>query len=144
MPSLLGDSLAFIAALLWAVYSLIVKPLSKKYDILFITRKVFFYGWLTIVPFLGFFSFQDTLELFRSPVVWANLLFLAVVASFMCYIWWNKVMEELGVLKSSYYLYVNPVASALVSILFMDEQMNFSIALGLILILAGVVWSERK
>jgi len=26
----------------------------------------------------------------------------------------------------------------------MDEQMNFSIALGLILILAGVVWSERK
>jgi drug/metabolite transporter (DMT)-like permease len=62
----------------------------------------------------------------------------------MCYIWWNKVMEELGVLKSSYYLYVNPVASALVSILFMDEQMNFSIALGLILILAGVVWSERK
>ena len=143
-PSLLGDSLAFLAALLWAFYSLIIKPLGKKYPVMFITRKVFFYGWVTIVPFLGLFSASDSLILIRQPVVIGNLLFLSIIASFLCYIWWNKVMEEIGVLKSSYYLYINPVAAAVVSILFMDEDMNLSIALGLVLILAGVIWSEKK
>jgi len=143
-PSLLGDSLAFLAALLWAFYSLIIKPLGKKYPVMFITRKVFFYGWVTIVPFLGLFSASDSLILIRQPVVIGNILFLSIIASFLCYIWWNKVMEEIGVLKSSYYLYINPVAAAVVSILFMDEDMNLSIALGLVLILAGVIWSEKK
>ncbi len=144
VPSLLGDSLAFLAALLWSFYSLLLRPLSRKYDISFITRKVFFYGWVTIVPFLGFFSLHDCLVLFKEPVVLSNLLFLAVIASFLCYIWWNIVLEEIGVLKSSYYLYINPVAAAIVSILFMDEEMNLSIALGLVLILTGVIWSEKK
>lgn len=144
VPSLLGDSLAFLAALLWAIYSLIVKPLGKKYDMFFITRKVFFYGWITILPFLPLFPAESTFMLFKEPIVVANLLFLAVVASFLCYIWWNIVMDKIGVLKSSYYLYVNPVSAAVVSLLFMDEEMNFSIALGLILILAGVIYSEKK
>lgn len=143
-PSLLGDSLALLAALLWAFYSLLIKPVARRYSVTFITRKVFFYGWVTILPFLGGYSFKDTMALLTEPVVTANLLFLAVVASFLCYLWWNIVLEKIGVLKSSYYLYVNPVASAVVSMLFMDEVMNLSIAMGLVLILLGVMVSEKK
>lgn len=143
-PSLLGDSLALLAALLWAFYSLLIKPVAQRYSVTFITRKVFFYGWVTILPFLGGYSFKDTMALLTEPVVTANLLFLAVVASFLCYLWWNIVLEKIGVLKSSYYLYVNPVASAVVSMLFMDEVMNLSIAMGLVLILLGVMVSEKK
>ena len=143
-PSLLGDSLALLAALRWAFYSLLIKPVARRYSVTFITRKVFFYGWVTILPFLGGYSFKDTMALLTEPVVTANLLFLAVVASFLCYLWWNIVLEKIGVLKSSYYLYVNPVASAVVSMLFMDEVMNLSIAMGLVLILLGVMVSEKK
>ena len=143
-PSLLGDSLALLAALLWAIYSLLIKPVARRYSVTFITRKVFFYGWVTILPFLGGYSFKDTMALLTEPVVTANLIFLAVVASFLCYLWWNIVLEKIGVLKSSYYLYVNPVASAVVSMLFMDEVMNLSIAMGLVLILLGVMVSEKK
>lgn len=144
VPSLLGDSLAFLAALLWAFYSILSKLLSRPYSIMFVTRKVFFYGWLTILPVLPFFSARDNLLLLQEPVVAANLFFLAVVASFLGYIWWNLVMEKLGVLKSSYYLYMNPVASAVVSILFMDEEMNLSVITGFVLILTGILCSERK
>ena len=143
-PSLLGDSLALLAALLWAFYSVLIKPVPRRYSVTVITRKVFFYGWVTILPFLGGYSFKDTMALLTEPVVTANLLFLAVVASFLCYLWWNIVLEKIGVLKSSYYLYVNPVASAVVSMLFMDEVMNLSIAMGLVLILLGVMVSEKK
>ena len=46
----IGDMLAFAACLCWAVYSLLMKPASERYSSLFITRKVFFYGLLTIIP----------------------------------------------------------------------------------------------
>ena len=39
-----GDALAFAACLCWAVYSLLMIPANARYDTVFITRKVFFYG----------------------------------------------------------------------------------------------------
>ena len=40
----LGDTLAFGACLCWAVYSLLIIPANQRYNAVFITRKVFFYG----------------------------------------------------------------------------------------------------
>ena len=45
-----GDMLALSAALLWMVYSLVIKRIGGRYPAVFITRKVFFYGLLTILP----------------------------------------------------------------------------------------------
>ena len=45
-----GDALAFTACMCWAIYSLLMKSVSNHYGAAFITRKVFFYGVLTILP----------------------------------------------------------------------------------------------
>lgn len=45
-----GDFLSFISALSWALYSILIKGISSKYPILFITRRVFFYSILTLLP----------------------------------------------------------------------------------------------
>ena len=142
--SFLGDGLALLAAILWALYSLIIKPLGKHYDVVFITRKIFFYGLVTILPVLFIRPIADELPLLQRPVVWGNLLFLTVIASYLCFILWNKVLEVLGPLKSSYYLYINPVSASIVSVLFMDEEKNLYILGGLLLILLGVIYSEHK
>ena len=47
----LGDILAFGACLCWAVYSLLMIPAGQRYDTVFITRKVFFYGLLSMIPY---------------------------------------------------------------------------------------------
>ena len=44
----LGDFLTLVAATMWAFYCLILKRLSRSYPTLFITRKVFFYGILSL------------------------------------------------------------------------------------------------
>lgn len=48
-----GDLLAIAAALCWAVYSLFMGQMTHEYGTLTATRKVFFYGLLTIIPFLS-------------------------------------------------------------------------------------------
>ena len=88
----LGDLLAFGACLCWAFYSLLMKSVLQRYNTLFITRKVFFYGLVTILPYyLVKPGFPPMEVLLRSDVLW-NLLFLSVVASMLCYILWNWVI----------------------------------------------------
>ncbi len=145
----LGGLLALCAALLWAVYQIIVKPLGDRYGTSVLTRKVFGYGLLTIVLYeclAGCFSEAHGLGavaaefpvVFRTPVVWANLLFLGLVASLLCYFVWNKVVERLGSVVSANYIYLNPLTTCLFSALFLGERLSLSMALGGIAVLFGV------
>ena len=105
----LGDFLALTAAFSWAIYSLVIKKVSHRYSATYITRKVFFYGILTVIPLFLFKPWEFPLEGFRQPAVWMNLLFLSVVASFLCFLWWSVAVKKIGALPTSNYVYLNPV-----------------------------------
>ena len=85
----LGDLLALTAAFCWGVYSLVIKKVSVRYSATFITRKVFFYGILTVLPMFLLNPWQFPLERFQQPAVWMNLIFLSVVAALLCFLWWR-------------------------------------------------------
>lgn len=67
-----GDMLALSAAMLWMVYSLVIKRLGGRYPAIFITRKVFFYGLVTILPVFAFRPFGADWEVLSRPVVWGG------------------------------------------------------------------------
>lgn len=92
----LGDALAFTACLSWSVYSLLMKWVSGKYGAAFITRKVFFYGVLTILPYYIFYPTLPTAAVLTKPVVVGNLAFLGCLASMICFLTWNWCISKLG------------------------------------------------
>ncbi len=92
----LGDALAFTACLSWSVYSLLMKWVSAKYGAAFITRKVFFYGVLTILPYYIFYPTLPTAAVLTKPVVVGNLAFLGCLASMICFLTWNWCISKLG------------------------------------------------
>ncbi len=104
-----GDALSIAAALSWAVYSILMRGLGRRYSTMFITRKVFFYGLVTLAPFLLLPGADYNPAALAVPAVWGNLLFLGLVASFVCFAVWNRVLKEIGVVASSNYIYLNPV-----------------------------------
>lgn len=126
---LLGNLLAFCAAIVWALYQLVVRPMAQKYGVLLLTRKVFGYGLLTMVPFLAAErNFEPSL--FGSSVVWGNLLFLGVVASLICYAAWNAVVKKLGSVVSATYIYLIPVVTCVVSYFVLSERLSSAMMLG--------------
>ena len=139
-----GDVLAFMACLSWAFYSLMMKPALQRYSSVFITRKVFFYGLLTVLPYYivvpGFPSF-DTL---MQPAVLSNLLFLSVVASMACFLTWNWCIGLLGAVQATNWVYLNPIATIAAAWLVLDEEITAYFLIGSILILLGMYVSERK
>ena len=140
--SLRGDLLALGAAICWALYSLFIGKITDEYGAVFTTRKVFFYGLLTILPFLLGREFAP-LELFMQPVVWGNLLFLGLCASLACFVAWNLVTARLGNITSVNYVYLNPVFTLISAMLLLGECLTPAGAVGSALILAGVIVAGR-
>lgn len=139
----LGDILTILAALSWAFYGIILKRLNGHYSTLFITRKVFFYGIITLLPFILFSSDIFHTNLLSAPLIIANLLFLGVVASLLCYIMWNSAVKELGVIQTSNYIYFVPLVTLLTSAIVINEQITTIAILGSIFILLGVYVAEK-
>ena len=140
----LGDMLAFAACLCWAVYSLLIKPALQHYSSLFITRKVFFYGLLTIIPYYIFVpGFPMFTTLLRPEVLW-NLLFLSVVASLLCYLAWTWVISRLGAVVATNWVYFNPITTILFAWWLLNEQITVWFLLGSVLILLGMFMADRK
>lgn len=139
----LGDLLTLMAVVCWAVYSILLKKL-EHYPASFVTRKVFFYGILTILPVFLIEPFNATPEALGNPVVSCNLLYLGLIASLLCYLSWSLVVKKLGVVVCTNYLYLNPVAALCVSALIMHEPLTPIALAGSALILVGVYLSERN
>ena len=139
-----GDLLAIGAALCWAVYSLFMSQMTRDYGTVTATRKVFFYGLLTILPFLGGYKESFSPAVLGQTAVWSNLLFLGLVASLVCFILWNLVMDKLGNVTSTNYVYLNPVFTLLTAMVFLGERMTLLAGIGCAAILAGVIWAGRR
>jgi len=139
-----GDLLAFCACLCWAVYSLLMKPASERYSTVFITRKVFFYGLLTILPYYVVVPGFPGMEVILSrPVLW-NLLFLGVVASMLCFLVWNWVIRKLGAVTATNWVYFNPITTILFAWWLLHEQITPWFLFGTLLILVGMYLCDRK
>ena len=138
-----GDLLALSAALLWMVYSLVIKRVGGRYPAIFITRKVFFYGLLTILPVFLFQPFSVDAGVLARPAVWGNLLFLGIIASMLCYILWNAAMHRLGAVRTTNYIYINPLVTILTAAICIGERITAAALAGAALILYGMWRAER-
>lgn len=139
----LGDFLTLAAALSWGFYNIFIRKLESRYDTVLISRKVFFYGLVTILPTFIYNPPHPAVLLSSGTAVWFSLLFLAVMASLVCFVLWNLVLKHIGVVKSSNYLYLNPVITCITSAIVLGEKITPVAVTGALCIMAGVWLSSR-
>ena len=134
-----GDILALCASLTWAFYSLVIKRLSRHYNSLFITRKIFVYGIITILPYLWMKSpLQTDLTILSKPTVWVNLLYLGVVASMFCFIAWNWTLKKLGTVRATNIIYLQSFWTMFFSYLILDEHITLMAICGTATLILGM------
>lgn len=139
-----GDLLALVASLCWAVYSILMKLVTDRYDPVWLTRKVFFYGLLTILPAFIVSPWTFPLRHLAEPVIWGNLLFLGFISSFLCFLLWSVAIKKVDAISISNYVYLNPITTLVTSAIVLNEKMTALAFLGSALILLGVFISNRK
>ena len=137
----IGDLLAFSAALCWAFYSLLMVSANQHYDTVFITRKVFFYGLVFMIPYYIWCPGLGVHQLVQQPSLIWNLLFLGCVASMLCFLAWNWVLKKLGSVATTNYTYCNPVTTIVFAWYVLQEQITIWFMLGTLLILLGLYFA---
>ena len=139
-----GDLLAFTACMCWVVYSLLMMNVGKRYSLVFTTRKVFFYGLVTIIPYFIAYPGMLSLSVLTQPDVLFNLLFLSIVASTLCFLLWNWALSRIGVVKTTNYVYLNPLATIVFAWWLIDEPVTAWLLLGTALLLWGLYLVNKK
>lgn len=139
----IGDVLAFAACLCWALYSLLIKRLSAKYSNMLITRKVFGYGLLTMLPLMLARGMNYDAVVDGGVKVWGNILFLGCVASMLCFLGWNWCLARIGTVRATNFIYLNPIIAILSSAIVLDERVTWIAISGAVLILLGLIYIDK-
>lgn len=141
LSATIGNMLALGAAFSWAIYSLVLRKLNVTYSAQFITRKTFFYGLLTALPFwvISKEPISPVSTLIR-PEVLINLLFLGVMCSMAAYIIWAWAMSRLGAITTNNYLYVQPIITMIIAAILFGkaDPITFIGCIGCFLIIGGL------
>jgi len=140
-----GIAFIVLAAFSWAVYTVVMRPLTQRHHAFFITAYSILAGTLAMLPLIrkGFFEDLGTM----SAAAWWWLVFLALGCTVLGYFLYSKGLEGLGVTVTAFYIYLIPPISLFWAWLILGETLNASILVGTALILAGLAavgWEERK
>jgi drug/metabolite transporter (DMT)-like permease len=139
----LGDFLAILSSLSWAAYSIIIRKLETRRSTYYITRKIFFYTLVTVLPVLLIDPVRLDFRPLLEPKLALNLLFLTLFASCGAYVIWTKVIHVFGPTRANSFIYFIPLLTMTESAILLKEPLTaFSLA-GALLIFAGVYTSSR-
>ncbi|WP_087064707.1 DMT family transporter [Intestinibacillus massiliensis] len=141
----LGDILAVMAAVIWAAFFTITKKISGfGYNTIQTTRRTFFYGLVFMLPVLAVMGFRvEPAQMYSASVI-LNLLFLGLGASALCFVTWNFAVKILGSVRTSVYIYMVPVITAVTSAVILHEKLGAAAVVGILLTLAGLFLSENR
>ncbi len=140
-----GDILAIMAALSFALYSIIIRDLNRAvYSAAVITRKTFFYSLLSLLPLLFTPLFEWDPGILIKKEVYGNLIFLGVFASALCFLLWNRVIWDLGAVKANNLIYLSPPLAMISASAVLNERITIFAAGGGMLILLGVFLSQKR
>ena len=121
----LGDILASISAAGWGAYAVLVaRVMNLKYDIFLTTRRILFWGIIFMIPSFLWLDFAPNLSALKEPKIALNLFFVALFASALCFIMWNKATNLIGVVRTNIYVYLTPVFTIIASIVVLDERLS--------------------
>lgn len=140
---MMGNLLALVSTFMWACFSVLIEKLSG-YSMLLITRRVFFYGLLTMIPVLIVSGISiDVGKLFKGAV-FINMLYVGCIASAVSNVIWNTSFQILGAVKTNIYMYTLPVITIILSFIFLHEKITLVGTVGIVITMVGMILAQKK
>ena len=132
-----GVIITFLASLLWALFSVLIK--NKKFDVdigMFLFNLFGFLFLLLIAPFFGLHFPINTLS-------WIGLLYLGVFPTAIAFLLWNKALCLSTTSTCSNIALLTPPLSMILIVLLLGETLFISQIVGLLFILTSVYFSLK-
>ena len=140
--SLFGDLLILGAVVAWVVYTTEGKPFAAAHGPVRATAWSMIAAALLTLPAAPFAA-RPLAVLDSSLAARACILYLAVLTSVVAYLLWYYALSRTEASKVAIFSNLQPAATAVAAWLILDESLHWELAVGGVLILAGVRLTQR-
>jgi len=133
-----GDMWTISAGISWALYSALLRKCPVEFDSLSFLATLIIIGTLFISPFyIWEMSTGKTINISQTSI--GSIVYVALFASILAYIFWNKAIHIIGANKTGIFIHLMPVFSIILAIIFLDEKLRGYHIKGTILIFSGIL-----
>lgn len=137
-----GDLLLLGGAMLWALYTVLLKwrPPLKALSFLFTTVAA---GAAFSAPFYAW-ELAAGARMLASPKTLGAIAYLAVFPSLLAYVCWNRAVPLVGPNVAGFFNPVIPVFGTLFAVIFLGESLRLYHLAGFALVLGGVALTSKR
>ncbi len=146
MSSILGGISLIIAALTWALMSVLIKCLPSDYSQIVVNIYATLIAFVVLTPFVITKLSKLNMSELTNPSIWGGLLYLGIVSTAIAFLLWNRGLQMLNASGGGIFFFFQPVVGTLLGWLILGETISITFWFGSFLILLGVliVLRDRK
>lgn len=137
-----GDLLILIAVAAWVVFTDQGKQLIPTYGAARLTAWTMVAGAVWVLPLFPLTVSRGLLAQ-ATPTTWACVAYLGVITSVISYLLWYFALSRLEASKVAVFSNLQPVLTALASLVLFQEPLHWELVVGGALVLAGVRLTQR-
>lgn len=133
----LGDLWILAAALVWALYSVLLRWRPPGLDSRAFLGFTLLAGTIVLAPFFLVETFAGPSPHWSLPTV-LTVVYVAVFPSALAYLFWNRGVEAVGANRAGHFVHLMPVFGVLMAVVFLGEEFGWFHAAGVLLVAGGV------
>ncbi|MGN1386421.1 MAG: DMT family transporter [Bacillus sp. (in: firmicutes)] len=139
LSNILGGVSLTVAALTWALMSVLVKKIPEDYSQIVVTFYAAFIAVVVLTPFvIPRLPAIDWNE-FMEPTIWGGLLYLGVISTSLAFLLWNRGLQMLNASSGGIFFFFQPLVGALLGWLLLGETLSSTFWIGAVFIFFGVL-----
>lgn len=138
-----GDLWMLASAVLFAVFSILIKHKPDSIHLYTFQFTLFFLGLMFLLPF---FIWEQT----RMPGLYLNqstlpaVLYVGIFASLCAFLLWNRAILLLGPSRAGMIYYTLPLFSGLLAFLCLGENIGLVHGVSAVMILSGIILANQR
>lgn len=139
LSSTLGGVSLIIAALTWALMSVMIKCLPTNYSQIVVTAYAVLIAVVVLTPFVIVRYPQVPLTELAQPSIWGGLLYLGVISTSFAFLLWNRGLQMLNASSGGIFFFFQPVVGTFLGWAILGETISSTFWIGSFLILMGIL-----
>ncbi len=140
----LGVGLEFIAVFAAIAYSIVLRKLVFRYNTLSIIAYQNIIGIVFFLPVWLVVDFNDFISRPFHPEAFRAIIFLAVFASTLAFVFFTQSIRQIGVNRSNTFINLIPVFVAILSYFILKESLGTQQIVGIFIVVIGLFLAQIK
>ncbi|MBE9476178.1 MAG: DMT family transporter [Proteobacteria bacterium] len=135
-----GDIWVMSAIVIWGAYSVLLKFKPAGVSPMMLVFLTSLCGALILLPvYIWDVSLGHVVHINKANI--GSIFYTGLFASVVAFLAYNAAVERIGPNKTIYFLHLMPVSGAILSFIFLDEQLAMYHVIGFAIVLSGVLYA---